>query len=1658
MKKRIAFCLLLMLILPIIGVFNVKFNDNSTSNAINKTQLIVPKHTSELNFNYPKKVAKYSGTFNNYKTQGFEWTKDTGYWWDTSWEYRRNITISSSIAISDWPITVRISFNPPAYKYSIRVVDELGNEIPSQLSDIEYVNATHIASANVSFLVSFSSAGTKTYSVYWRTKYTDPPTYTKKLTVVTESTESGTKYTITSPKGWSIEFSPEYGGLPSNISIGDTKIGEDPKVHFGISLNGSTAYNDFLGEAYITESEWYGIPEYNDPLIYGYYLGVIFVPYKIINAKVYKGTDLIAKVNITYKIYDFGILVEEKVKFCISLSNTEIYTSGWIFDQDRDNSYNFDMIYTSEGVFDISVGEYPEITNSLTKAWNSYGSYTERIYMNGKPSIVAVKVHLTAGQHQIYVDYSSYDEADDVVLRIVDADGNYISFSSGSAGYGGLGDSNYLVYSYSTYVSGTVNIPVDGYYTIFLEGFDEDSPNIDGKTRFDIEIDDSSIATVEVFNADTGADSGRDPSVDGSTYPRESVKLLDFYVPLELVNTYHEAKLEWSNSQANLDIMIVDPFGNPVGYNLSDIGTEARVAFTPTTSGHYTAIIHYYEGSGEVPFTLTIYALKGPRFEDYDNSGDWTYIAFYHSSLPLGIGLVKLYEDTNTIWSSRAYIYHNEGDDSDDDYIYWARYFSGVSTKIGDYILEDYGIIIWQPSGTGSERYSEFDTYRQYLQFQPTVDAVASTERFNISLTVKLVDYYDVEIVGANVTIYNGTSIIAKGVTDSNGEAKFDLIRYAYDIKVSIPLLNRTYTITVSADYSTYNYTVHANTTTIKSDIITHLLIHVESATTPPYDVQNAEVFLDNGTWILGGHTNLTGWLVAYIPLGTWTLMVNATVIESPDEMDTISVYYSNNSAVGSPPYKSVSINLYDDQKFYVIDEQITTKKTATELYLVNTPYSMEETWSRNVSVIVGLREKENNTDINGTIRWYVKDRDGNIIIKGSGSVTETELYTFTFNTSYLRADETYLITIEGAPQDESLFLLPTPLTITLKVNPKPTTLFVYYEPSNTIYWNDSLTIKIKYLSETHVIRDAYISIILQKEASVISFSNLPMIGDFYVLTIDNFNYSTGTYTIKVRAEKQNYTTAEVIYQINILERKTIVYAPGIISTYWKESESILISYVDTSGEEEKSISGAQVVATLKDAYTDEIIAPVNVEEVQNNYKLTINLKKIDLAEGDYYIEVQLGKKYYENKTITIGFNVYERRTHLTLSSTGISAYYGDEVTVKVFYYDDEEENKLIPNSDIHYAIITLEGAEKGFKVTLTDLGNGTYIFKLNTSQLELGTYVFTVFLDKKHYREATAFGTIKVNAIPTSYYVSPLSRIEAVWGSVVQYRLFYVNLKEGGVPISDANVSLTMFDEAGNKIALTEDLYNLTVSDDGSYILSINTALLDSNVTYRILVKFSKEYYVEQSFDLYLTVKQLAVNVDVKTDTQVYKNPVTGAAQTKVQITLKDGSGVPVSGADVYVEVYLNNTRLLRVKAEEVYPGVYEAIIDWSRLEAGYYYTIKIVIEKAQKDGVIIPAQHISYPETEVSVYVDYPFGGSIRLFGRNLPVIIVLPLVIIGASGLGFVFYKYYTWMKLPPEVKELIRLIKSIKKGVFEYTAPTREETFKEMLIDALKIKKR
>jgi len=231
-----------------------------------------------------------------------------------------------------------------------------------------------------------------------------------------------------------------------------------------------------------------------------------------------------------------------------------------------------------------------------------------------------------------------------------------------------------------------------------------------------------------------------------------------------------------------------------------------------------------------------------------------------------------------------------------------------------------------------------------------------------------------------------------------------------------------------------------------------------------------------------------------------------------------------------------------------------------------------------------------------------------------------------------------------------------------------------------------------------------------------------------------------------------------------------------------------------------------------------------------------------------------------------------------------------------------------------------------------------------------------------------------------------------------------------------------------------------------------VKSGLLNTT-SYNVYLALNKPHYALPSVNVTARINPVRVTVTVRTEKTVQKNPATGAATTRVEIVLRETeTGAPITNAVVKVYLMRGETIAKELTAEELEdnPGVYVAYIDWSNIEPGDY-TIRVEVEKIQRRGYTASAEttmDITAGVTEIGVRVDY-LGGSTVIAGKRYPNLIIYPVLITVLLLAGFMTYRYYSWIKLPIEVREVITLMKKIQKDIYEYTAPTREDVFKEIV---------
>ena len=1554
-----------------------------------------------------------------------------GLWWNPDWEYRINVTVSEPGVVNrtNWPVDVFIMFDPPAFKYSIRVIRVDGNsftEIPSQIWNVTYYNETHLSSATITFLVTMAKGESQLHQIYWSTDYTDPPSYTKRFSVTVVETENGDKYIITHLiRGWSVELPPIRGGKLMNITLpnGDT-IGHT-WTHFGVTRNINFSYEGYWGTG-DTNNVMYSsryILERTDTLL-SIYEGVIFITYVVEEVPLYDtalGGVIVAEVNYTYRFFDWGIVALEGVKWVMDDNYAvDYYTAGWVFDQDDADDCTFNRVYAGEEIIEMPLARYSTQNGTISESWDYY-----RIFDPSKnlPLVAIFRVYMDAGTHHILVRTAGDDyigagtwRNDDPYFRVADPSGNWLQLSEGD--YGSLFDNNFAVWGDGAYYGGVdayVTTTTSGYHYILVGVIDDDNGDLD--MDFVVEVDGNVIGSGKIFAYNT-------PNDLSYAIPRGAMQLLDFTPSVDLVGIRHRLDVDWLPTDHDLDVIVFEDDGDVLNYSISGLQPPETVLFTPTVSKPHTIFIVRYSGTGTTTLTADVIAMIGAEFEDfYNESSLWDSIAFYHSNFSRGIGFVLIGEHESGIsYNEKTIIYYNDGNDSEVDYIYWARRIKGIMAPNGSIYKVGYGVVLWSPTGIAdNERLHEFNVTYYGLKNVVSVSK-AKIEKYLLSVTVRVTDDDGDPIYGAKVSLIRtfDQAVLYNGTTDKSGQAKFEAIRYNYTINVTLTSGGKTYVNdTVEVDYELYNYTIHSDEVVIVFKNLVRFRMCAYTNTTPKQIIQGGLVVLAdplNKANRSISYTNLTGWVDIYIMKGSWELAFNATVT-SPERWDNITVYSDpqlKNLVAG--PDVNVTLSIIDDVIYYLEDLDITEAPVQTKLILFETLTSYEVYWMEIISIKVNLTRTDTGENIDGTVYWYVFDPSGNVALYGTASSIALGSFQFDVNTTLLTAGQSYSIQINATPidplPDGKHPLSPAPITILLIVDKRPMNMDVSLSPGNEIYWNESLTITVtlKDALSGSPLENATVNVTIYSSTIITKTLNLVGNGIYeIVLKTELASLDTGSYLMVITVAKDNYESGEKSITLTIDERPTSYTAPSYIETPWVDSYSIYISYIDSIYN--SLIRDADAKYNFSDALTGTILQHGNLTYTDGRYLLWLNLTNV--VEKTYTITVFLGKKNYMNITLTITFEIRARDTSVVPDTTKLTLIYGEYIVVRINYYD-EDFGEYVAGANTSYSI-TMVGYEAApILGSLNDLRNGTYILNVSTVRIgALGTAVAYVEFRKSHYEYQSLSITIIVEPIPTEVY-SSVASISLEWGLNISV-LFWFNRTDTDLGIADP-------DNASFKLYYNQTLIlsgNLTNLGDGRFLLKLNTTAFINNTqpnlgTYKLEIFFEKSFYENRTIIIPVTVDAVSTlsyaqpsNVSIiwgeMYSVTVYYNKtrdkkfIYGALPT---ITIFNESGYIVSVPEGAFNLVVGDTYMLIINSSLLDTMLYIVEITLSKTfyDTG---TVRIFVDVAPIPTYVALSQkkaELEYDE-HVTIYVwynyyetDEPVVGADAVysvcFGENLIV----------------------------------------------------------------------
>jgi len=671
---------------------------------------------------------------------------------------------------------------------------------------------------------------------------------------------------------------------------------------------------------------------------------------------------------------------------------------------------------------------------------------------------------------------------------------------------------------------------------------------------------------------------------------------------------------------------------------------------------------------------------------------------------------------------------------------------------------------------------------------------------------------------------------------------------------------------------------------------------------------------------------------------------------------------------------------------------------------------------------------------------------------------TDNEYYVVRFNTSQLGLGSfsvTITLTKEHYVSGE--------VVITLTINPIPTEALPS-TTSETLEWGEALNITI-ILNRTDTDPEQSVSdlnnntfIIYNAAGNVVYKGTLTEIDNreyrLYVITSDFINQTQpqlGTFIIYVFMEKTYHTNQTLVITLTVEEVSVTSYASqDNVILLWSKKQNVTVHYNRTR--DDLTLVADDIRLTLINVSSGQSLGDqgLYITRVGGVYILTIDSS--DLETGKYVINITLIKQWHENVSIVIYLTINEIPTAGAPSVSTINVEYDQVISFNVTYIMGHNGTS-INGATVTYVVKSGDTIVYG-PIDATPLGNGVYNITFYASAIGEGTYRIEITLEKAYHASRTYIIDLEVSGIRVASIVAP-TVATITWSDDFNFSVILTGVRDGRSVTAD-NFKITVL--LGGVVVNVSDAVVVLQVSDGEYVIVVHSGMLNVS-DYLILVQFYKLHYDIPLVNVTARVTPIVASVSLNTDRVVLKNPVTGTSVTKVEIMLREvGTNAPISDAVVEVLVIRGEVVLLRIQADEMenIPGLYVAYIDWSNIEPGDY-TVRVNIKQIQRGkyvreagDVIEVASDISI--TEVGVSLDY-FGGSTVVGGKRYPNVLVYPPLVALLLGIGFLGYRYYSWIKLPIEVREIIKLIENIRKGVYEYEAPTREDLFEGIIAEHL-----
>ncbi|MHA1271116.1 MAG: hypothetical protein ACTSPY_15085 [Candidatus Helarchaeota archaeon] len=512
--------------------------------------------------------------------------------------------------------------------------------------------------------------------------------------------------------------------------------------------------------------------------------------------------------------------------------------------------------------------------------------------------------------------------------------------------------------------------------------------------------------------------------------------------------------------------------------------------------------------------------------------------------------------------------------------------------------------------------------------------------------------------------------------------------------------------------------------------------------------------------------------------------------------------------------------------------------------------------------------------NITTQVHYIVDDADSSLNGQGinssqiSGIICNNSLYALSYN--YLGSGD-YLIEVDTTSLSIGTHILQIDIintnhfsngTVYITIIIEAHRVKITYDVPSPTPFGQNTTVRIYY---TDLENGSYINLNIPPDQLLVNSSNgeyteiSPGIYDLNILTD---SYNIGSYHINITITKSKYTTGYVLIPITIRNHYMSFVNDFPAKTPYNNNATIYLYYkdLDNSSQGVNNLSGNviitfQITSPTVPAFNYWIFDMYQIED--GKYNITIDTGDLpDIGIYTTQINITYIGGLYQNKTLTVDFEVIYRRTQFTYDSPSTVPYHSNS-TIYLYYKDNDDPglagiSNLTGNVIISARILSPSLIPMYWVEDLRSIEVGKYRFIINTSSLpSYGSYTIQINISwaavPNFYQNKSISIDFSVAIITSSLTYTPpgIVRYSSTENATISINYYDVDHSIG---IEGADITLMLINPTTYTFIRPIN-WTYYSQGNGDYIVHIQMDNL-SLQTYTFQINVSKSNYIKRTLE----------------------------------------------------------------------------------------------------------------------------------------------------------------------------------------------------------------